>query len=195
MTTNSSALIVASSAPATNDIRPITPPVQIPSGWMGLVWVLLAAALVTAALLAWQRWRKRSVSIAPRPPLPPHEKARKKLEQALALIHDPKPFCVAVSDTLRVYLEERFEFHAPERTTEEFLFELRDTDRLTAEQKDGLAEFLRQCDLVKFARHEPLQTQLRDLHGIALQLVHDTEPPPPRPEETSRPMLIPHRAA
>ena len=63
-----------------------------------------------------------------------------------------------VSDTARTYLEERFEFRAPERTTEEFLRELGGTDLLTGEQKESLGGFLESCDLVKFAKYEPRET-------------------------------------
>ena len=62
------------------------------------------------------------------PPVPAHVRAKQKLEEALALISQPKEFCVLVSDTIRFYLEERFDFRAPERTTEEFLRELGGTD-------------------------------------------------------------------
>jgi hypothetical protein len=182
MKTNTTALVVPSSANATNDIRPPTPLVAIPNGWLWLLWALVIVALTLAGWLAWRRWRKQIATIHLPPPIPPHEKARRKLQEALALIHDPKPFCILVSDTLRLYLEERFEWHAPERTTEEFLLELADADRLAQNQKDTLAEFLRQCDLVKFAQYEPAQTELRALHGIAARLVDETEPAPPRPE-------------
>jgi len=32
------------------------------------------------------------------------------------------------------------------------------------------------CDLVKFAKYEPVENELRDLHGSALLLVEETEP-------------------
>ncbi len=98
------------------------------------------------------------------------------LERALAFIVEPKQFCTLVSDTIRTYLEERFDFHAPERTTEEFLHELQATNLLTAEQKEKLGEFLQQCDLVKFAKYEPGENELLELHSSALRLVEETEP-------------------
>jgi hypothetical protein len=94
----------------------------------------------------------------------------------LGLIGQPKEFCIAVSDTLRWYLEECFNFHAPERTTEEFLHELRSSELLTRDQKESLSEFLNRCDLVKFARYEPREPELHDLHDSALRLVQETEP-------------------
>jgi hypothetical protein len=167
----------------TNALRDIKPPVAIPSGWEW-VWWALGAALVTAlAQAAWRWWRKRKAQIALVPPVPAHARAKQKLQEALALISQPKPFCTLVSDTIRLYLEERFDFHAPERTTEEFLHELQGTHRLLPDQKASLGEFLQCCDLVKFAKYEPGEPQLRDLHGSAVRLVEETEPQPldPRP--------------
>jgi hypothetical protein len=114
--------------------------------------------------------------------IPPHVRARQKLEEALALIGQPREFCILVSDTIRQYLEERFDFHAPERTTEEFLHELQGTNLLLPDQKESLSEFLKRCDLVKFARYEPREPELRDLHAAALRLVEETEPATPPPD-------------
>ncbi len=102
----------------------------------------------------------------------------KNWQEALALISQPKPFVIAVSDTARTYLEERFDFRAPERTTEEFLRELGGTKLLLPEQKESLGEFLASCDLVKFAKYEPGEKELRELHGSAVRLVEETEPQP-----------------
>ena len=73
-------------------------------------------------------------------------------------------------------MEERFEFHAPDRTTEEFLYELQESQLLTPSQKQSLADFLAGCDLIKFAKYEPTETELRALHASALRLVNETEP-------------------
>lgn len=168
-------------APGTNTLHDIKPPVEIPSGWAWLGWV--AGALAVAALLfwAWRYWRKRRAQAPPVPAIPPHVRAKRKLQEALALIAQPREFCILVSDTIRWYLEERFNFHAPERTTEEFLYELQETDLLAPDQKESLGEFLKRCDLVKFARYEPREPELRDLHDSALRLVEETEPVAPFP--------------
>jgi hypothetical protein len=122
------------------------------------------------------------------PPVPAHVRAKQKLQDALALISQPKPFVIAVSEAARNYLEERFTFHAPERTTEEFLHELKGTNRLTSEQKESLGDFLQCCDLVKFAKYEPGEPELRDLHGSALRLVEETEPSTPLPGDSQPPI-------
>jgi hypothetical protein len=160
----------------TNALRDIKPPVEIPSGWAWLGWVLGALALAGLLFWAWRYWRKRRSQPPTIPIIPAHVRAKQKLQEALALIGQPKEFCVLVSDTLRWYLEERFDFHAPERTTEEFLYELQGTNRLSPDQKTSLRDFLNNCDLVKFAKYEPGEPELRDLHASALRLVEETEP-------------------
>jgi hypothetical protein len=136
---------------------------------------MVAAALALALVLALYFWKRRVKAQQP-PPIPAHIRAKHKLRAALAIIGQPREFCILVSDTIRWYLEERFDFHAPERTTEEFLHELRGTNLLTPDQKNSLGEFLQRCDLVKFARYEPREPELHDLHDAAVQLVEETVP-------------------
>jgi hypothetical protein len=171
-TNNNSASTVA------EDIRDIKPPIEISDGLAWLWWSLIVLAMAVAAFLLWRWWKNRKLTVVLPPPVPAHVRARQKLEQALALITQPKPFVIAVSDTARAYLEERFDFRAPERTTEEFLRELGGTKLLLPEQKESLGGFLASCDLVKFAKYEPGQNELRELHSSALRLVEETEPRP-----------------
>ena len=165
-------------SPVAEDIRDIKPPVEISDGSQWIWWTLMIVALLVAAFLLWRWWKNRKTNIVLPPLIPAHIRAKQKLEQALALITQPKPFVIAVSDTARTYLEERFNFHAPERTTEEFLRELGGTDLLLPEQKESLGKFLESCDLVKFAKYEPRENELRELHGSAVKLVEETEPQP-----------------
>ena len=170
MATNQTSSLVA------NDIRDIKPPMEISDGWAWLWWVLAALVTMAVLFLVWRWWQKRRAQIVFVPPVPAHVRAKQKLDEALALIAQPKPFVIAVSDTARAYLEERFNFRAPERTTEEFLRELSGTDLLAKPQKESLGEFLQSCDLVKFAKYEPGEKELRELHGAALNLVEETKP-------------------
>jgi len=188
-------LIVTNSTPAatspinaTDGLRDIAPPVAIPSGYEWLWWTFGTVALVIAIILLVRWLQRRRATLAITPPIPAHIRARQKLGEALALIAQPKPFCIAVSDTLRGYLEERFTFRAPERTTEEFLHELQATTLLTPAQKTSLGNFLTNCDLVKFAKYEPGEPELLDLHASAVRLVDETEPtqPPVNANERSR---------
>jgi len=110
----------------TNELRDIKPPVEIPSGWAWLSWVAAVLAVFALLYIAWRYWQKRRAETPPVPVMPVHVRARQRLQEALALLGQPREFCILVSDTIRLYLEERFNFHAPERTTEEFLYELPD---------------------------------------------------------------------
>ncbi len=168
----------ATAEPPRPDIRDIVPPVPIPSVWDWMKWVILVFVAVALGYVLWKIWRRRRARIVEVPAVPPHVKARQRLETALALLDQPREFCIAVSDVVRWYLEERFELHAPERTTEEFLVELQQSDRLLPDQKQTLGEFLQKIDLVKFARYEPSRPELLALHGAAWRLVVETEPAP-----------------
>jgi len=187
MKTNAIAIPAPVAAGDTNDIRNIKPPVEIPNAW---IWAWIAVGVVglaLAAFLIWKFWRKRAAIPPILPVIPPHERARLKLQEALALMDQPRPFCILVSDTTRLYLEERFNFRAPERTTEEFLHELKASDLLLPDQKQSLGEFLSVCDMVKFARYEPGPPELQALHESAVRLVDETEPQPSAPAEEGQP--------
>ena len=166
----------SSSASIANDIRDIKPPIEIYGGWEWFWWVLVAMALagILLAALLFFLLRKKPRTVPPI--LPAHIRAKHKLEEALALIAQPKPFVIAVSDTARTYLEERFDFHAPERTTEEFLHELSGTDLLLPDQKESLGGFLESCDLVKFAKYEPGETNCVNCIRPRVRLVEETKP-------------------
>ncbi len=182
MKTNALTITNLSSPQAANDIRALKPPIEIPNAWLW-VWGIIGALVLAAALYAaWCYWRKKASEPVFIPVIPPHERARQKLQEALTLIEQPRPFCILVSDTIRLYLEERFNFHAPDRTTEEFLHELKATDRLLPDQKESLGEFLSVCDMVKFARYEPGLPELQALHNSAIRLIDETEPQPVAPE-------------
>lgn len=159
----------------TNDLRDIRPPVEIPNPWLWVALALGLVALVAGAfwLVRWWKLRASMPPVVPR--IPPQVRARQKLNEALRFIEEPRTFCFLVSDALRIYLEERFQLRAPERTTEEFLEELKTSAVLKTEQKETLSHFLSQCDLVKFARHEPAQNELEALHRTAGRLVDETE--------------------
>ncbi len=139
--------------------------VEIPRS-AGRWWPWLLAALGVAAVPAgWLLLRGRRARQLVRIFKPAHEVAYARLRAlvALSLVEQGqiKEFYEQISGILRHYIEDRFDLHAPERTTEEFLAELRFTEALGSSDKDVLGEFLTHCDLVKFAKHDPTTEQIQ----------------------------------
>jgi len=142
-------------------------------------WVLgaLAVAVLIAGVWYWRRRRPAAVEpvgVA----VPPHVKARRALGKLRNAPRSTPPqverFYVDVSQILRVYLEERYGMHAPERTTEEFLLEVEYSDDLGAAERASLRPFLTQCDLVKFARALPGEDVHAETFETAEQFVEAT---------------------
>lgn len=191
-------LPLAATNPPPATLHEIVDPRSIVSVYDALLMAGGALVVLGLAALAWWLWRrhrrKRLEPPPPPPPLPPHDRARRALEAATRLLGDPNAFCTEVSAILRTYLEERFGWNAPDRTTEEFLAELRRDRTLPQSLQDLLHDFLERCDLVKFARFEPTESELLALQRSALRLVDDTVPPPPPPPGTvPPPSVVPAR--
>ena len=162
------------------DIRDIKGVVDVPSGneWLFFIFGLFGVAIVVfiSIWIIRRHLAKSSEKSVLIPPQPPHILAWNKLQSSLDLIHDADLFCTDVSLIIRVYLEGRFDLQAPDRTTEEFLFELQTSKYLDDSHKDLLGDFLSECDLVKFAKAEPPENELRRLHEAAGRLVGETQP-------------------
>ena len=86
-----------------------------------------------------------------------------------------KEFYERISGILRHYIEDRFDLHAPERTTEEFLAELRYAQTLASADKSVLEEFLTHCDLVKFAQHDPTTEQVQRTFDLVKDFIERTK--------------------
>lgn len=137
--------------PMEGDIRDIKGLVPVPMPWW--VWALVATAVVAlAAGIWWWRRRKPAPVINPATPPPtPFEIALAALAKLRSANLPVEDFYTELSDIVRQFIEGRYGLRAPERTTEEFLAEA----QLPAHQMDLLRAFLVECDLVKFARHQP----------------------------------------
>ena len=67
-----------------------------------------------------------------------------------------------IQDILRRYIEARFGIMAPERTTEEFIRELKNSRNQVLRRHDGLLEvFLKHCDMVRFATYAPGRQEIQ----------------------------------
>ncbi|MFT4840182.1 MAG: hypothetical protein ACI8UD_003939 [Planctomycetota bacterium] len=152
-------------------------PFPTPAGYLWYL-IALAAVLLIAGIVWWRRSRQQNRSQAVTVAVPAHIKA---IRQLLRWKDAPRTtpaeidaFYVGVSHVLRVYLEDRFGLHAPERTTEEFLHDLDGSIQLVRDHGLELRRFLSQCDLVKFARLVPTDADHQMTYEMAESFVEST---------------------
>jgi hypothetical protein len=143
--------------------------------WILLGFIGLAIAVVIVYLI-WSRIRH----IKPAPVKEPWTIALERLERLAARDLPQKeqfsPYYVDLSSILRYYIEGRYFLHAPEQTSQEFLESISGHGYFSPEQEGFLANFLRLCDRVKFARHEPGQIDMKDSFDQVKKFVEETTP-------------------
>jgi hypothetical protein len=142
------------------------------------VWVLCATGIIAAAGF-WVYLRRRRIKELVRVFKPAHEIAYERLraliKQDLVKAGKIKEFYERISDILRHYIEHRFNLKAPERTTEEFLSELPSASVLSKSDQERLGEFLRHCDLVKFAKYNPTAEQIQRTFDLVKEFIEITK--------------------
>jgi len=164
------------------DIKEIAPPVELPGTppWVYGAIAVGILALAAGACFLWKRRRKAEEEAIPL--VPPHERAYEELEKLLRedllTQGQVKLFYLRLSNILRHYIGDCFGLHVPERTTEEFLIDLRAGDDFSAEQKALLRRFLEHCDLVKFAKHEPARTEIDQSVDACRNFIDETKSQP-----------------
>ena len=165
-------------------IKDIKPPYSLPLNKVQL-FLLAGLALVPAVLVlfAFYFWtKKHGKKISPEFQPGPAEIARQELARLLAenllAKGEIKLFHLRISDILRHYIEDRFGVRAPEQTTEEFLIKLSQAGSadniLLGSHEALLADFLSQCDLVKFAKHEPSIIECEKTMKICREFIEKT---------------------
>ncbi len=167
------------------DFRDVKAAVELPVertwGWLawtgGVIGVLILARVGVMLLVRKYRGGEQHV-IA----IPPHEWAFAQLkalaDSGMVEAGELKPFYYRLSEITRTYIELRFGLMAPERTTEEFLVEMRSSDALNASHQAHLGEFLAACDMVKYALYEPSSTEIESVFNAARDFVENTRPRP-----------------
>src|SRR5450432_1848896 len=117
------------------DIHDIKGLVPLPHGlWPVLLLLILVVAMILARWL-WKRRHPGDTAHVPPPPTP-YELAIRELQRLRAENPVVEEFYTRLSNIVRHYLEGRFRLHAPERTTEEFLYEVSQDKALTQDHKD-----------------------------------------------------------
>jgi len=173
--TNASAAPVAPTAsPAAEDIIDIRPPIHIVAPFPWLAVSAAALGLAGIGVAAWKLLGRQRRKLA-------YEIALERLENTRPLMREfhAEPFCLAVSDVIREFIEEELLVRAMHRTTNEFLH-LSLSDLQLTPHRDTLANFLQHCDLAKFARWSLTIPQMEAMLSSAKEFVIDLGKPKPK---------------
>jgi HAMP domain-containing protein len=167
----------AALAESADDIRDIRGPKAVSGSWV--VPAVLAGAVVVI-ICAYAIWRRRHRGTRFRnPTLSEQTLERLKDTRPLMLPATAREFGIAASEVIRNYIEKRFAVIATQRTTEEFLQSLlQSPNEELVRHRPLLAEFLQQCDFVKFAGASLAVTDMESLYQSARGFVLETGEPP-----------------
>jgi hypothetical protein len=164
-----------------DDLRLLEPPepFHLP------IWQLAAAIVVLAVIWRFIRWRRstQAARMQTKATRQAYRDALAELERLFALVEreESRPYATESSAIIRQYIETRFELKAPRQSTEEFLFEAQHSPKLEPQHQAALGEFLRICDLLKFARTFANREELKNLHEAAIRFVKETRHAPAEP--------------
>lgn len=159
-------------------LRDIKGPLSLSNQVNFLLFLGILIVLVVLVLL-WMYFKKRKKTPLAIPKRSAHGIAYEQFERLKEKDYirqgRVKEYYSEISDIIRHYLENRFLLKAPEMTTEEFLFYVRDYGRLIEAHKALLKEFLISCDFVKFAKYIPSTAEVDAIFVSAKKLVDETK--------------------
>lgn len=170
---------------AVKDIYDIKAPIEEPltikevAPW-ALGGLLFTAIIFLLFIYLKRRRENRPFSFLQKHVDPPHVVALRELDkirnEKLWTSENHKYYYTRLIDTLRVYIEGRFEVNAMEQTTDEILFGLKQAGFPVDELYRQLQETLTLADLVKFAKYTPFVSDNEQNLKFAFDFVEKTKP-------------------
>lgn len=165
------------------DIRDVKEPLKIPLNLLLIILlIILVIVIVLGSYFIYKYYRKKKlsrVSEEPRIKIPPHEIAlnelRKLEEKKLWQQGLIKEYHSEITEIIRRYFEERFNFRALEMTSSEILACLSyiDDGKNIVELSN---EFFNNADMVKFAKFQPMPNVNEEMMKQAYKIINDTIP-------------------
>jgi hypothetical protein len=126
------------------------------------IGALIFIALVIIITVYYTRKNAQKYVEPPKPKIPAHITALAALEKIKAeqiwKEGNIKEYYSSISDTVRLYIEERYNLNALESTTDEIMTAFR-TQVVDQESKNKLQQLLQLSDLVKFAKLMPIEAE------------------------------------
>lgn len=172
------------------DIKDVKEPVKLPPNWLLIaIIILLAAGILIGSYFLYKYYKKKKEGVVesiPEIKIPPYEVALNQLhlleEKKLWQQGFIKEYHSEITEIIRKYFEERFNFRALEMTSAEILAVLSylDDGKLILETAN---KFFSNADLVKFAKFQPIPTVNDEMMSQAFQIVNETIPKPVVAEE------------
>lgn len=169
----------------TQAIKPIKAPIPAPYTFREfLPWLLSGIGITTVLLLIWYfiKFRKKDRKlpwIKPKPKIPAHIQALNELERLrlkrLWQTGKVKDYYTELADILRFYIQQRFSINAMEMVTSEITESISKTG-LDKELVAKLNSLLKDADMVKFAKANPLPSYNDQNHKTAEDFVKETIP-------------------
>lgn len=145
--------------------QPINTPFSLAELLRYLPWVATFMLFSSLLVLGIHWWLKRKNPIKEflfkeKPKDPPHVIALRELER----IKNDKPwqkghvklFYSQITDVLRIYMENRYQFPAMEQTTHEILRSLKGVELPDEKLLPKIKQILETADLAKFAKYQPM---------------------------------------
>lgn len=145
-----------------------------------IVCILLVIPIILVIIYLAKRLKDnkpiiRKVKVEPK--LPAHQAAMNKIEQIKAekiwQKGESKEYYTELTDVIRTYIMERFNFNALEMTSSEItehLLQVNDENEI-----ETLKELFVTADLVKFAKHQPLMNENDANLLLAINFINDTK--------------------
>ncbi len=145
---------------------------------LGGVISILVLVIITGLAYLYKKYLRKEKTVIEKVELP-WERAFRRLKE-LKTKDLPsqglyEPYYVQLTWILRYYIEDRFNIHAPEQTTQEFIETTMKEKVLTTEQQKLLYSFLNHCDKVKFAQFIPTNEQMEASYNLVWNFVQETQ--------------------
>jgi hypothetical protein len=166
-----------------NEIKDIKQPIKLPLDWWFIALLVVCILLIlTAAIWGYRYYRKKKLNkgtIIPVKVIPPHEIALNELkileEKKLWQQGQVKEFHSEITEIIRKYFENRFNFRALEMTSAEILGVLSyiEDGRKVVDLSN---DFFTNADLVKFAKFQPIMKVNEEMMKQAYMIVNTTIP-------------------
>jgi hypothetical protein len=136
------------------------------------IGVILLVIIIVAITIYYTRKQRQVITEPEKPKVPAHIIALASLEkikeEQIWKEEKVKEYYSAISDTIRTYIEDRYNLNALESTTDEIMTAFR-SQVIDKESKEKLQQLLMLSDLVKFAKMFPIEAE----HNFTLQNAFD----------------------